>query len=239
MKKFHDINHRNLFEQCPPDITPWEWRLFRQQYARAETLENLSHPVQIDIELNGGCNMSCPFCLHGYEDRPNTKMEFDQYKNLIDQAVKFGIRGVKLNYINEPMLRKDLEKFIAYAKSAGILNVYMVTNGTLLNRIRRHSILDSGITKIFISIDATTAGTYNRQRLSGKFDLVVKNVLDFMALRKFRRLEYPIVRVSFLRNKLNFSEEDEFVDFWNDRVDMVAVQRMNELPDVDSGLILD
>jgi len=239
MSSFHDIHNRNLLEECPVGIDAHDWNSFRSAYEKAGEFERLEHPVQLDIELNGGCNMKCPFCLHGYGDkRPDTLMPIDQYKKLIDEAVAFGVRGLKLNYINEPMLREDLEQCIQYAKSAGILNVYMVTNGTLLNHKRRDSILNCGITKIFISLDATTSETYDKQRLSGKFNLVVKNVLDFVEERNRRNLRYPLVRVSFLRNALNIHEEQDFQEFWEDKVDMIAFQQMNDLPDLDSGLTL-
>ena len=98
--------------------------------------------------------------------------------------------------------------------------------------------LDSGITKVFISVDAATPGTYSKQRLSGKFDLVVKNILDFVEERDRQGLKYPLVRVSFLRNALNIHEEEAFREFWQDKVDMLAFQKMNDLPDLDSGLTL-
>jgi len=182
--------------------------------------------------------MKCPFCLHGYENRPNTLMPIERYKRLIDEAVAFGVRGLKLNYINEPMLRKDLEQCISYAKSAGMLNVYMVTNGTLLNDKRRDSMLNCGITKVFISVDAATSETYDKQRLSGKFNLVVKNILDFVEERNRRGLTYPLVRVSFVRNALNIHEEEDFRKFWKDKVDIIAFQMMTELPDLNSGLTI-
>lgn len=240
MSLFHEIHNRNLLEDCPDGIDSHDWITFRENYQKAEGFEQLDSPPQLDVELNGGCNMKCPFCLHGYGDkRPNDLMPIERYKKLIDEAVSFGIRGLKLNYINEPMLRKDLEECIAYAKSAGMLNIYMVTNGTLLNDKRRDSMLNSGITKLFISVDAMTSETYNKQRLSGKFDLVVKNILDFVAERNRRGLRYPIVRVSFLRNALNIHEEKDFQKFWEGKVDMIAFQKMNDLPDLNSGLILE
>ena len=239
MSFFHDIRNRKLLEECPVGIDSHDWELFRINYEKAGKFEQLESPVQLDIELNGGCNMKCPFCLHGYGDkRPNTLIPIERYKKLIDEAVAFGIRGLKLNYINEPMLRKDLEQCIDYAKSAGILNVYMVTNGTLLNAKRRDSMLSCGITKIFISVDATTSETYNKQRLSGKFDMVVKNILDFIEERNKRKLKYPLVRVSFLRNSINIHEEEDFQKFWEDKADMIAFQKMNDLPDLDSGLTI-
>jgi len=239
MSFFHDIRNRNLLEECPPGIDSHAWELFRRDYEKAGQFEELDSPPQLDIELNGGCNMKCPFCLHGYGDkRPDTHLLTERYQALIDEAVALGVRGLKLNYINEPMLRTDLERCIAYAKAAGILNVYMVTNGTLLNAKRRASMLDSGITKVFISVDAATSGTYSKQRLSGKFDLVVKNILDFVEERDRQGLKYPLVRVSFLRNALNIHEEEAFREFWQDKVDMLAFQKMNDLPDLDSGLTL-
>ena len=239
MSFFHDIRNRNLLEECPPGIDSHAWELFRRDYERAGQFEELDNPPQLDIELNGGCNMKCPFCLQGYGDkRPNTILSSERYQALLDEAVAVGVRGLKLNYINEPMLRTDLERCIAYAKAAGMLNVYLVTNGTLLNAKRRSSMLDSGITKVFVSVDAATSGTYSKQRLSGKFDLVVKNILEFVAERDRRGLIYPLVRVSFLRNALNIHEEEAFREFWQDRVDMLAFQKMNDLPDRDSGLTL-
>jgi radical SAM protein with 4Fe4S-binding SPASM domain len=240
MNLFHEIHNRNLLEECPVGIDSHDWDVFRRNYKRAGRFTKLDSPPQLDIELNGGCNMKCPFCLHGYGDkRPNTLLPTERYESLIDEAIAFGIRGLKLNYINEPMLRTDLEQCIAYAKSAGMLNVYMVTNGTLLTAKRRSSMLTSGITKLFISVDAATPETYSKQRLSGKFDLVVKNILDFVVERDRQGLKYPLVRVSFLRNSLNIHEEESFREFWQGKVDMLAFQKMNDLPDLDSGLTLE
>ena len=98
--------------------------------------------------------------------------------------------------------------------------------------------LSSGITKIFISIDATTEETYNAQRLSGQFDKVVKNVEALVTERNEMGKQFPLVRVSFLKNKLNIHEADDFDNYWKSRVDIVAFQQMSEVPDVESGLTL-
>ena len=237
---FHDIRNSNLLEKCPPSVDINEWKDFRKKYKRATKFEYLESPVQIDIELNGGCNMKCPFCLHGYGKKiKNTLMPIETFKNIIDEAVAFGIRGLKLNYINEPMLRRDLEECIKYAKAAGILNIYMTTNGSLLNKKRYDSILTCGLTKIFISVDAATPETYNKQRLSGKFNMIVDNILGFIKERDSRDMKWPLVRVSFLKNALNKHEEEQFYEMWEGKADMIAYQKMNELPDRDTNLVLD
>ena len=121
MIKFHDIKNKNLFDLCPPSVNEKDWYKFRMDYKKAELLEILDAPPQIDIELNAGCNMKCPFCLHGYETIKNNLLHIDTYKKIIDEAGELGVKGLKLNYINEPMLRKDLEECIKYARKAGIL----------------------------------------------------------------------------------------------------------------------
>ena len=75
MSLFHEISNRNLLEDCPDGIDSHDWITFRKNYQKAERFEQLDSPPQLDVELNGGCNMKCPFCLHGYRDkRPNDLM---------------------------------------------------------------------------------------------------------------------------------------------------------------------
>lgn len=238
MSNFHKFKNRNILNKRPLDINKEKWDVFLTEMQRADNLEILDHPLQIDVELNSGCNMNCPFCLHGYENIKNYNMCIDQYHKIIDEAVALGTTSLKLNYINEPMLRKDLEDCIKYAKDAGIVNIYFVTNGTLLNKNRRKRMIASGVTKIFISIDAVTSGTYNQQRLDGRFPLVVENVCALIDERNNLGLEFPIVRVSFLKNALNIHEEDEFKEFWENKADVIAFQKMNEVPDQKTGLII-
>jgi radical SAM protein with 4Fe4S-binding SPASM domain len=237
---FHDIKNKNLLEECPPNININHWKEFRDKYKQANNFNIFNYPIQIDIELNGGCNMKCPFCIHGYVNKkiPNILLSFDAFKKIIDEAVSLGTRGLKLNYINEPMLRKDLEQFIKYAKTAGILNIYFVTNGTLLIPKRWDSIFSSGLTKIFVSVDATTEEIYNKQRLSGQFDKIKNNIISFIEERNRRNLQWPLVRVSFLKNQINLHQEKDFFDFWKDKADFIAFQKMNDLPDINTGLTL-
>ncbi len=239
-KHFFDIRHENLLNACPPDIDQGVWDAFRSNYHSRENFEEHDHPIQIDVELNGGCNMACPFCIHGYGDRiPNVQLSVESYRKIIREAVKIGVRSLKLNYINEPMLRKDLEECIRFARDEGILNVYMVTNGTVLTKKRQESLLASGITKVFVSIDAATEETYNRQRLSGKFKMVVQNIRDFIELRNSENKTFPLVRVSFLKNAINIHEAEEFEKQWSGVADLLNFQTMNEIPDMETGLLVE
>ena len=81
-------------------------------------------------------NLKCPMCPISAEfpkEREKTWFDFEFYKKIIDYAVQHGTKSIKLNYINEPLLRRDIIEFIKYAKKRGIIDIYFSTNGILLN----------------------------------------------------------------------------------------------------------
>ena len=51
-------------------------------------------------------------------------------------------------------------------------------------------------------------------------------------------LQYPLIRVNFLKNKANLHELDDFIKFWEGKADMIIIQEMNELIDNESDLFI-
>lgn len=232
------VLNRELFEVVPPGIDPEKWAHYRNQYNAGARLEETLAPAELDIELNSTCNLRCSFCIQAVRDLGDHRIAFDCFKRLVDEAVSNGTLSLKLNYMNEPLIVKDLERYIEYAISAGIVNTYFSTNGIFLTKERSKSLIKSGLTKIFISLDAVTAETFEKQRHSKKFDNIVQNILSFLEIRNGLGLSYPLVRVNFLRNLLNVHEEQQFVEFWEGKADMIIIQEMNELIDTDSGIFI-
>jgi len=239
---FFDIRGVELLELCPTSVDQERWKDFRAAMQKAKNLEaQESGPIQIDLELNGSCNMHCPFCIHGYNGQTNLDLQLslEQAKNILQQAHSAGAVSLKLNYINEPLIRKDLEDVIAYARSIGYVNVYLVTNGSLLTPERQLSILQAGLTRIYVSIDAATAETYNKQRKSGLYDHVVDNVRSLIQVRNRLNMRFPLIRVSFLKNAINIHEALDFFDQWKDTADLITFQTMNNVPDIETGLSIE
>jgi radical SAM protein with 4Fe4S-binding SPASM domain len=232
------VLHRSLLEQVPPGIDSHKWHKFRDRYNNAAKLKINDSPAQIDIELNSSCNLKCNFCIQSVRDLGKFVLGFDCFKRLINEAVANGTTSLKLNYMNEPLIIQDLEKYIIYAKEAGMVNVFMSTNGIMLTEARSKSLIESGITKIFISLDATTPDVFKEQRNSPKFNLIVENILRLIEIRNNYGQEYPLVRVNFLKNKSNLHQEQDFIEFWQDKADMIIIQEMNELIDNESNLFI-
>lgn len=191
---------------------------------------NLKYPLHINFELNFGCNLKCEFCTYSmdikkwkYKIEPKKKISFEKYCEIIDEGVIHGLCSVCLNGNNEPLLKKDICKYIDYAIEKGILEVSLHTNGLLLDRKKTEKILNSKLTTIMFSIDAFNERTYKETR-NGDYCLLLKNINYFIEQKNKLKKKFPLTRVSFFKNKINIKELDDFRNYWKDKVDCIEIQ---------------
>lgn len=208
-----------------------EYRKLFESAVRFET--ELPFPIHMDFETAWVCNLECVMCTHAANapeaikpQRPDF-LDFEIYKKIIDEGVKYTLRSVGLDQEGEPLMNRRLPEFIEYARKKGIVDIMFNSNATLLTKRKTEMLLDSGLTRIHFSIDAITEGTYARVRLGGKYHQVVENILYFLERKKARGLALPVTRVSFVKMATNEHEIDEFVAFWQDKVDYIAIQEYN------------
>jgi len=145
-------------------------------------------PLHLDIETTTRCNLKCPMCSR-------TQMveagEFDEwafisredYARIIDEATANGVRSIKLNYLGEPLLHKDVVWQVAYAKEKGVIDVLMNTNATALTQRNARALLEAGVDGVFISFDAANPRDYEQQRVGTSMGRVLDNVYTFVKLR--------------------------------------------------------
>ena len=99
-------------------------------------------------------------------------------------------------------------------------------NGSATTPKRSQQILDSGLTRIRFSLDAFTPETYAKVRLGSiHLDRVKKNIETFLELKEKGNYKLPIVGVSFCHLKQNEHELDDFINFWQPKVDIVSIQK--------------
>lgn len=212
-----------------------KWKEYRDLYDKASQLEIVTnYPIQLDFELNASCNLKCPMCPISAESNKkkdkDTWFKFEDFKRIIDQGVKNGLKVIKLNYLNEPLIRKDITRFISYAKEIGITDIYFSTNGLLLTDTFARELIKAGLTRIQVSIDAYTNKTYDRVRPGGDLGKVVANVEHMVKIRNELRSITPLIRVNFVRTELNEHELQFFVNHWVNKVEMVGIQEMVKPP---------
>ena len=137
--------------------------------------------------------------------------------------------------MNEPLSNKNIFKIINYAKKLNFDDIYFISNGYLLNEKNSLRILESGLTKIMFSLDAFSPETYSERRLKNKkpanYSKVIKNILNFLDIKKKKNKKFPLVKVSFIVMKTNKHEVKKFKKFWENKVDAIHIQKFVDYED--------
>ena len=80
---------------------------------------------KVYLEITNRCNLSCPFCIKN--SRKITDISKENYIYIINK-IKDHTKELYLHILGEPLLHKDINYFIDYATSMGLL-VNITTNG--------------------------------------------------------------------------------------------------------------
>ncbi len=183
-------------------------------------------PVHLIVEPVSACNIRCIMCFQVDDTFSKNKdfmgnMDFDLFKKIIDDAQSLGIQAVTLSGRGEPTLNPNLGKMLEYCKGK-FFDLKMNTNATRLNESLIRKIIESGVTDIVFSVDSYEKDEYEKIRVLGIFEDVVKNIKLFKKIQE----EYPdskcATRVSGVRidKKQNVQK---FTEFWEKYVDHVVM----------------
>ncbi len=219
--------HLVLAEEIGPAYTE-----YRQKWEAARTFqEQPPFPLHLDFELKFACNLACPMCLMslGVERRSiygdsQTQLPFAKVRALLDEGAAAGLRSVGFGGLWEPLLSKDLPAIIAHARQVGLVDVMVNTNALLLNEELSRALIDSGLTKLMISLDAASATTYAKMRVGSDFKTVCYNIENFLAIRRSLGSRLPLLRLSFCQTALNEGELPDFLARWKGEADFFSVQ---------------
>jgi len=190
-------------------------------------------PLFLDIEATSICNLRCPHCVQTKANFKKGYMEFDLFKKIIDEASDNGCYGCKFHTIGrgEPLLHKDICKFIIYAKKKGLIDVYLNTNATLLKEDKMKELLDTGLDRISFSIDGYTKDEYEKNRKGADFNEVVKNVVLFDAYAQKYNIKIRIQTVELPDLNLR-----HFRDFWKSYCDEISYIKYKDMSNRENGI---
>lgn len=191
-------------------------------------------PLHLDIETTDLCNLRCPMCsrtIMDDHDNPNKKKYItkEEYIDIINQAVEHGVKSIKLQYLGEPLLHKDVVFQVEYAKKKGIIDVMFNTNAVLLTKELGKQLLEAGLDKLFISFDAVNPRLYEQQRVGTTIGKVIDNIYNFIKLRD-EISPRTFIRLSMVMYDDPIWKEqfDAMKVMWNGLVDALGYGIFNE-----------
>lgn len=135
-------------------------------------------PSYVQVEPVGQCNLRCQMCSIQFRQDgppvgPPAFMDFATFTSIIDQFP--ALTDLHLQGLGEPMMHPRYFDMVEFAAGKGI-KVTTNSNLTLLNPKRAERCVTSGLECLHISIDGSTAETYERIRKRAHYDRVIRNI---------------------------------------------------------------
>ena len=184
-----------------------------------------SYPFTISIELTNRCNLSCIMC-----PRPKLEklkigdMDFKLFMKAVDDASKLPKREFWLVGLGEPLFYKKLPEAIRYVQDrCPNSTINLSTNATLLDKKHSNYLIDGGIDRLEISLNAGSSSTYKKLMGADQYDKVMENIKSFLAIRKsnknYQLTGKPYIAIQILETQTTKNEVRDFIDFWKPLVD--------------------
>jgi len=183
-------------------------------------------PDIVQIEATNICNATCTFCPRDDMQRRQGIMDMALYRKIVDECAALGIGHLRMHNYGEAFVDKQLPAKIAYAKSKGIPEVGVITNGSLLGPEVAKAVIEAGLDAINISLDAAGKETFESTRLGLKYDKVIANVEGLVRIRRDLGRKRPKLILSFVRQD-NSAEEQAFIDHWSAVADKIHITELH------------
>jgi len=160
-------------------------------------------PAILTIEPTNLCNLRCPLCTtgNGEMQRPAGKMSPETFNNIL-QKMGDDIFFLLLYHQGEPYINTNFPDFVKLAKKK---NIYCTTstNGHYFTDENIHATIDSGLDSMIISLDGVDQDSYEKYRLNGNFEKVIKGLQRFVQIKNERNTKMPLLALQFLVMKHN------------------------------------
>lgn len=160
--------------------------LVNEKRHKLEEVLPLKTPYSMCIDPCNLCNFRCEFCaVQTSKEKLNFKrqlMPMDLYKKIIDDTAEFPekLKVLRITGAGEPLLHSELAEMIRYAKQKGVSEfIEIMTNGSKLNPRLNQELVESGLDRVRISIEAINAEGYrNIAGVQIDFDRMLANIKD-------------------------------------------------------------
>jgi len=197
-----------------------------------------SLPWGVSFEVAAVCQLHCPECPvgMGLVERENSFFPFEKYEKVIKEIYK-DICEVQLFFQGEPLLNKEIERFVKVADDKKLFST-ISTNGQLLTQEICERLVASGLDKIIISVDGIDQDTYAKYRVNGSLDKVLEGIKHLESAKKKVNSKFPYVEIQFLAFSYNENQINDLKHFFQGySIDKLSVKTAQIYSSEKAGLI--
>ncbi|HBQ84510.1 MAG: hypothetical protein A2X05_19035 [Bacteroidetes bacterium GWE2_41_25] len=157
-------------------------------------------PVSISTELTNNCNLKCPECSSGSGQmkRGHGFMDINLFKRVLKELEPY-LYNINLYFQGEPMLHPHFFSFIDICRG---LHSTVSTNGHFLSPDYSGKIVNSGLSRLIVSLDGFDQDSYSAYRVNGNLETVLEG-LRLVAAAKDKHKSSMKLEIQLLVNRIN------------------------------------
>ena len=216
-------------------------RYLAKQQDNSSIMAEPPFPKIIKIDICNTCNFSCVFCPQSKYTGKVGSIDDELCMKIIKDAYREGAREISLSGTGEPLLNRNLEKYIRHAKEIGYEYIFINTNGYLMDKKRAEAILLSGVDSIKFSINAGSVENYKLVHGVDGYVRVVENLKQLSEIRNNKGLKCKLY-VSYIAIKSTLQEakalRKDIAGYIDDFVVMNANSRGGSISEIEEKLFV-
>jgi radical SAM protein with 4Fe4S-binding SPASM domain len=145
-------------------------------------------PFHLVLELTNLCNANCVFCPYSQQTRPHERMSEAVFRKAVADYIAMGGGSVDLTpTVGDPLIHPKFVEWVRYLRShRQIDRITLATNGILLDKHGVEEILDSGISRLNISLAGFDRQMYRRIYRTDAYRKVLANIERLLAANSAR-----------------------------------------------------
>ena len=208
------------------------------------------YPLNVLVEVVNKCNLECIMCLSSHRKGDTKVISNETISKLLTEFKENNLPALMFGAGDEPLMFSDIDQMWKEANLSGIMDIFIFTNGTLLNKDMCNKILEHEVSRVYISLDAATEETYQKIRLTNKkideevtgneklkiindeqnrLQSIENNIKTLIEMRNSRKLQLPQIRVSYTVQYGNKHEIEMFKEKWENVVDFIEFQETQNI----------
>jgi radical SAM protein with 4Fe4S-binding SPASM domain len=190
-------------------------------------------PLTVSLEFVNRCNLSCQMCYTINHSDKKATLDLSDIAKIMDECAANELPAAVVGMGSEALIYKGAQEAIRKIREAGVMDLFLGTNGVLLNEQLCEFLVEQRVARIEVSLDAATPETYHKIRGKNELARIEENLERLIQIRKRAKSKLPVIRLCFCVQKDNLHEQRAFLEKWKNRVDYIDFQEMVDFGQVD------
>ncbi len=185
----------------------------------------MGQPLSIALEPTTACNLSCPQCPSGLKkfSRPTGNLKQNLYEHILDQVSR-NTGFLTLYFQGEPYINPLFFEMVKYAKRKRMYTSTSTNAHFLTDDLAKRTV-ESGLSRIIVSIDGTDQETYAKYRVGGELKKAKEGTARLAKWKRQLNSATPAIILQFIVFKSNEHQIEEIKKLGKELgVDKVAIK---------------